>query len=53
MLKLLTDQTENYNNKEEKNIKIIVCNDNIDIHTKTELFLKETNYSPNHVFLDV
>ena len=34
MLKLLSDQIENYNNNnEEKNIRMLVCNGDIDILT--------------------
>ena len=55
MLKLLSDQIENYPtlNKESTDIRILVCNDDTEISIKKELLLKETNYSPNHVFLDV
>ena len=40
MLKLLSDQIENYSN--ENNIKILVCNDDTEISIKKELLLKET-----------
>ena len=53
MLKLLSDQIENYSTPNEKNIKILVCNDDTKIFIKKELLLKEINYSQKHVFLDV
>ena len=55
MLKLLSDQIEKWStpNKDKKYIRILVCNDDLETHIKRELLLKETNYSPNHVFLDV
>ena len=53
MLKLLSDQIENYSNPSEKNIRILVCNDDTEISIKKELLLKEINYSPKNVFLDV
>ena len=55
MLQILSNQIENYStsNVENINIRILVCNDNIEKHLKKELLLKEINYSPNHVLLDV
>ena len=53
ILNKLTDQINKYMINGDKIIKIFVCNDNIEKHLKKELLLKETNYSPNHVFLDV
>ena len=53
MIKLLSDQIENYSTPNEKNIRILVCNDDTEISIKKELLLKEINYSPKHVFLDV
>ena len=53
MLKLLSDQIENYSTPNEKNIRILVCNDDTEISIKKELLLKEINYSQKHVFLDV
>ena len=53
MVTSLSNQIENYPfPPEEKNIKIIVCKDNIEPHIKKELLLKETDYSPYYVFLD-
>ena len=45
MLKLLTDQIEHYSpsNKKEKNIRILICNDDIDVHIKKQFLLKEAN----------
>ena len=55
MLKVLSYQIENYSTPhiESKNIRILVCNDYTKKHIKKELLLNETNYSQNHVFLDV
>ena len=55
MLQILSEQIENYStsNVENINIRILVCNDNIEKHLKKQLLIKETNYSPKHVFLDV
>ena len=56
MLQILSEQIENYStsNVENINIRILVCNDNIEPYfKKRELLLKEINYSPNHVFLHV
>ena len=55
MLQILSNQIENYStsNVESTNIRILVCNDNIETNLKKELLLKEINYSQKHVFLDV
>ena len=55
MLQILSEQIENYStsNVESINIRILVCNDTIETHVKKQLLLKEINYSPKHVFLDV
>ena len=56
MLQILSNQIENYSNSnvENINIRILVCNDTIEPYfKKKELLLKEINYSPNHVFLNV
>ena len=53
MLKLLSDQIENYSTPNEENIRILVCNDDTEISIKKELLLKEINYSLKHTFLDV
>ena len=52
MLQILSEQIENYSTlyKECKNIRILVCNDNIKKHLKKELLLKEINYSPKFFF---
>ena len=34
-------------------MRILVCNVNTETHVNKELLLKEINYSPSHVFLDV
>ena len=44
ILTTLSNQIQNYPfPSEEKNIKIIVCKDNIELHVKKELLLKEIN----------
>ena len=55
MLQILSNQIENYStsNVESTNIRILVCNDNIETNLKKELLLKEINYSQKHDFLDV
>ena len=40
MLKLLSDQIENYSNSNEKNIRILVCNDDTEISIKKRIVIK-------------
>ena len=55
MFKLFSYQIENDPtlNIESKSIRILVCNNHTETHIKKEFLLKEINYSPYHVFLDV
>ena len=57
MLISLSNQIKEYTtttttDEQKKTIKILVCKDNIELHVKKELLLKETDYSPYYVFLD-
>ena len=40
MLKLLSDQIENYSTPNEKNIRILVCNDDTEISIKKRIVIK-------------
>ena len=55
IIQKLSEQRDHYNDTrnddEKKNIKILICKDNIELYRKKDLLLHECN-SPYYVFLD-
>ena len=55
IIQKLSEQIDHYNDTmnddEKKNIKILICKDNIELYRKKDLLLHECN-SPYYVFLD-